>query len=80
MLQNDSTPIPVTMEEIAQSFFAKWPEPRNPSKEKKPKKTARPSGNQTELEVGMLYPPKIYFNDAHSIEPSMFYVFASTLT
>ena len=34
-------PIPASMEEIAQSFFAKWPEPRDPSKEKKQKKTAK---------------------------------------
>ncbi len=32
-------PIPPSMEEIVQSFFAKWPEPRDPSKGKKPKKT-----------------------------------------
>ena len=32
-------PIPASMEEIAQSLFAKWPESRDPSKEKKPKKT-----------------------------------------
>ena len=34
-------PMPANMEEIVQSFFAKWPEPRDPTKEKKQKKTAR---------------------------------------
>ena len=34
-------PIPASMEEIVQSFFAKWPEPRDSSKEKKQRKTAK---------------------------------------
>ena len=34
-------PIPASMEEIVQSFFAKWPKPRDPSQEKKPKKNAK---------------------------------------
>lgn len=34
-------PIPASMEEIAQSFFAKWPEPRDPNKKKKQEKTTK---------------------------------------
>ncbi len=34
-------PIPATMEEIVQSFFANHPKPRDPSKERKPQKTAK---------------------------------------